>query len=403
MKPPDSYTYISERWGSRRWLDHCVSTESAHGLISNMRVQYNLSASDHIPLGLDLNLNINVGYSSNIAMDREPKVRWDKLSNEEINLYNVYSNTLLNEIHVPVETLNCRNFDCNNPTHIFEQTVFYESIINAMTTTSLPLAQEHVRGPRREIPGWNEHVKQSHSNSINATQDWRDAGFPTVGPLYENKVIRHKEYKLVLRKAKRNEKFILGRKLAHNLTANNGRDFWKDVRKISGKGRATPTSINGISGDTEICKLWREHYSSILNSLPVQNYPINNITFDASAIVTADEVHKAIISINKTNSPGPDGLLPEHFKLGPSSLCEMLAKCFTSFFVHGSMPSNLMDVHIVPIVKDYRGKLSCLDNYRPIAIANCTSKLVEYCTLNRIEEKNQSYIQPIWFKKRCWH
>ena len=252
---------------------------------------------------------------------------------------------------------------------------------------------------RREIPGWNEYVKEAHSNSANAAREWREAGLPRTGPLYENKVTRHKQYKYALRKTKRNEKSILNEKLAANLASNNGNQFWKDIRKVAGKTKTAPTSINGINGNIDICEMWKDHYEGILNCMQPRQYLVDKAKFDASAIVTAAEIHDCILSINITDSPGPDGLSTEHLKFGPASLCEKLAKCLTSFFVHGCIPHSIMDVHIVPVVKDYRGKLSNADNYRPIAIASCISKLIECCILNRIEEKISVTENQFGFKK----
>ena len=46
----------------------------------------------------------------------------------------------------------------------------------------------------------------------------------------------------------------------------------------------------------------------------------------------------------------------------------------TGFFVHGFLPSSLLSVVLVPIIKDKCGKINSKDNYRPIALAsNCVN------------------------------
>ena len=32
MLPNDTYTYVSDAWGSCSWLDHCISTEDGNGV-----------------------------------------------------------------------------------------------------------------------------------------------------------------------------------------------------------------------------------------------------------------------------------------------------------------------------------------------------------------------------------
>ena len=36
LLPANTFTYLSERWDSTSWLDHCVSTSDGHDVIQNM-------------------------------------------------------------------------------------------------------------------------------------------------------------------------------------------------------------------------------------------------------------------------------------------------------------------------------------------------------------------------------
>ena len=65
----------------------------------------------------------------------------------------------------------------------------------------------------------------------------------------------------------------------------------------------------------------------------------------------------------------------------------LLAMCITGFFVHAFLPSCLLSVLLVPIIKDKCGKIKSKDNYRPIALASIVSKIVE----NIIVRQNVSY------------
>ena len=46
---------------------------------------------------------------------------------------------------------------------------------------------------------------------------------------------------------------------------------------------------------------------------------------------------------------------------------------------------TLTSVLLVPVIKDKVGKLNCMDNYRPIALASILSKVLERILLTRIE------------------
>ena len=59
--------------------------------------------------------------------------------------------------------------------------------------------------------------------------------------------------------------------------------------------------------------------------------------------------------------------------------------CLSVFFVHGFLPSSIMSVVLIPIIKNKCGSISSKDNYHPIPLASIVSKLIEIIILNRIE------------------
>ena len=63
----------------------------------------------------------------------------------------------------------------------------------------------------------------------------------------------------------------------------------------------------------------------------------------------------------------------------------LLATCITDVFVHGLfVPSSLLSVVLVPIIKCKSGKINSKDNYRPFALASIVSKIVENIFLDRM-------------------
>ena len=58
LLPANTFTYLSERWDSTSWLDHCVSTSDGHDVIQNINVLYSLCTSDHIPMCIDVSLEL---------------------------------------------------------------------------------------------------------------------------------------------------------------------------------------------------------------------------------------------------------------------------------------------------------------------------------------------------------
>ena len=222
---------------------------------------------------------------------------------------------------------------------------------------------------------------------------------PTEGPIFERKKHFHRNYKADVRRARRNKNNFVKNKLAEKLVSRNGKHFWKDVRKIMGDKRPTATSIDGVTGDKDIAELWKVHYEKIFNCFPDNELRTNDFSYDPSAIVTPREIYENISRIKCTNSPGPDGISAEHLKFASIIICDLLANCFSAIFIHGSIPRDMLDVHIVPVVKDNRSSLSKMDNYRPIATASCISKLLELSILSRIESKIHTTENQFGYKK----
>ena len=43
--------------------------------------------------------------------------------------------------------------------------------------------------------------------------------------------------------------------------------FWKDVKKLGKVGSdVLATTVDGVTGEDNICKMWHDHYSNLLNS-----------------------------------------------------------------------------------------------------------------------------------------
>lgn len=53
----DTYTFVSDAHGSRRWLDHCLVTKAARSTVLSASVLYDTLWSDHFPLVLECLFN----------------------------------------------------------------------------------------------------------------------------------------------------------------------------------------------------------------------------------------------------------------------------------------------------------------------------------------------------------
>lgn len=68
--------------------------------------------------------------------------------------------------------------------------------------------------------------------------------------------------------------------------------------------------------------------------------------------------------------------------------------------VHGTLPSPMLSVLLVPVVKDKTGKISSIDNYRPIALASVVSKVLEIILLERVQRHVVTTDEQFGFKRK---
>ena len=76
----------------------------------------------------------------------------------------------------------------------------------------------------------------------------------------------------------------------------------------------------------------------------------------------------------------------ESLKFSHSRLYVLLSLCFSLCLTHGYLPKSPIETNIVPIIKNKCSNLSNSKNYRPIAIATITTKVLESLILVRCEE-----------------
>ncbi len=99
---------------------------------------------------------------------------------------------------------------------------------------------------------------------------------------------------------------------------------------------------------------------------------------------TVADITYAIWILKSGKSAGPDGLSAEHFKLSNNRLCVLMSLAFKCMSSHGFIPSSFMQSTIIPLIKDKTGDITDTNNYRPIALATMSSKIMERVILPHI-------------------
>ena len=273
--PDDSYTYVSERWGSTSSLDYIVASPDFVTSISDIKVRHDLTNADHIPVNCSIQIerlpvvNINV-IDVATATTRNKNVNWERLNENDIQTYTTFTDLYCTANHLNTKLPTCNDCNCKSSSHTNMLTNVYETFTKSILDSSEKVC--NVRNtcatPRTVKPGWNEYVKEKHQAAIDFYKQWRDVGKPRNGPFF-NMYYRSKlNYKYAVRAIKRNEESIKADNLARHFMNNKYSNFWKSVKRFNNSKTVLPQSIDDAHGDTEICDRWKKHFKSIYNSVP---------------------------------------------------------------------------------------------------------------------------------------
>ena len=97
---------------------------------------------------------------------------------------------------------------------------------------------------------------------------------------------------------------------------------------------------------------------------------------------------------------GMDLISAEHLKNANLRLAPLLALSLTGFMIHGILPDSMLSILLVPVLKDKASRVSCMDNYRPIALASILSTVVEKILLDRVSIYLSSCDNQFGFKPK---
>ena len=405
----NTYTYVSHAHGTTSWLDHVVSSANADDLISDINIEYNYVSSDHLPLCVCLDFSrVEVITSSSGQAETRKKVSWEKLSDRDIARYSELTAEYISNADLPFDLLMCNDPLCNVSAHRVDIDSMYDKLLTFLKSASHVLSTEkHVQRDVKQIPGWNAWVKEHHSHAREAFLDWRAAGSPRDGLLFQAMKQARARFKLALRQCRRQKNRWASDALAQKLLQSDSKIFWQEVNKVSGKNvRVQASTINGITGEKDITEMWRQHYCTLLNSSrdvgkkqQVLN-SLESITICDEDLFQMHEVESAIHNLKKGKSPGKDGLSSEHFIYSSKKVVAFLCLIFNCMIKHGHVPSKFMDTILVPLVKDKKDRLTDKNNYRPIAVTCVASKVFEPLIFDKVGHLLVTNSHQFGFKKK---
>ena len=391
--PRNSTSHMNDGHGTESWLDHIVCTRGFMDLISGVGIDRSVMCSDHFPMFIKIdtqNCDINSEVSG-AGLGERWVVDWASLGPDDLQAYASAAGDNLKQIDVPFELLQCGT--CSSSDHMRAIDAYYDKVTASLRAASMDTIARKLGGKaKRNMPGWNDFVKDNHVLLCDVYALWALIGKPRDGYIYRQLCLARSRFKYALRYCLRHEKELRAKSLADKFVNNpySMATFWKEVRRLNSSSPLAP-SVDGISGEAKIAGMWKDHFSNVLNS--VNNTEKKDFVLQQFSTISHEftgfsvpEVTKAIGELASGRSCGNDRLCSEHFKFAGSACVTHLSLCFNMIVKHSYMPHSLTEVVLSPIVKDKTGRFTEKDNYRPIAVASVSSKILGRTILNRCSE-----------------
>ena len=221
-------------------------------------------------------------------------------------------------------------------THRKDIDQFYYSIVNTVNGCIKQCIPLH-RHSKRSIVGWNDEVKHYYGMARSEFKYWKQNGMPRSGPIYREMSFAGARFIYALRQCRLDELTISSTKLADSMDNHDVDSFWKDIRERNKSKSTMSDCIEGITGEADIAKFWRDDYRSLLNSsLNTTSKEsvcdsFKNILFSDGMLVSVKCVLKLVDNLESNKSAGMDGLNGEYMKNADVILSVLL---FFSFYMY---------------------------------------------------------------------
>ena len=390
------YTYHNAN--SYSLIDHFLVTKNLTQYITRYETLDCIDDfSDHVPLKLELNVNIN--YFKEIPKSFAQSTAWHKCSMGQKQEFVNTLDRLLLQINIQQDAITCNTVNCNMHNDCIRK--LYNDIIHFCSEADkvLPKTSINTRNNNDIVAGWNEYVKEHKKEALYRHQIWLDNGKPLQGEIAINRRRTRAQYHYAIRFVNKEKNRIRSNRMAEAIANNHHRNLWKEAKKIKQTNNSVPNIMDNVSGSDNINSLFEEKFKDLYNSVGFDKNDLESLRSKLNESIRKDHtnyklkanfinsitVHdvKTAISKLKADKKEENGLNINHFKLDCSKLNIVLSLLFNSMLVHGVAPDELMVGIMSPLIKDSRISKQDSNNYRSLTIGTCISKIFDTIIMNK--------------------
>ena len=263
------------------------------------------------------------------------------------------------------------------------------------TITSCLLAAARTAGcakrRRQPKPWWSPATAAARDRVRFWLHIWNSCGRPFDSAVYYCYRTARREYRRARRKAALAPVQQEARLLHQLRRDGNVNGFWRRVQRA----RRGPLTTEAARTASEFANHFAVVHDDDLSLLDAEQLQIA-AAVEARAqqcrvtsgprTVTADQVAGLLRRLPRGKVPGADGVASEHLVHGCSpTLLSALARLLSACLTACNVPAAFAESVIVPLLKKSQLDPSQMDNYRPISLTTCVSKLLEMLVLDELE------------------
>ena len=207
-------------------------------------------------------LNVPISSSTNNIPCDALRYNWYVASDFDISNYYSCTRSELSKIKLPLEAMQCEDVRCIK--HRRDIDVFYSAITNCLhgcIKQCIPVLKLY---NDNSVACWNDYVSHHYNISRTDFKWWVANNRPRHWPIYHAMRMSCAQFKYALRQCRLEERSITSTKLAYHMRSLEFNDFWKEIRKQNKAKSALSNCVAGVTGETAIADMWRDHYEELL-------------------------------------------------------------------------------------------------------------------------------------------
>lgn len=382
------FTYKHETLPQQSWLDHFfVSAGLTSSIVYCDTIDNGSNLSDHLPICC----TINVSLSDSNCTPKLSKVYRDRWDKADLIKYYYQSGIHLQSLTAPPHVTQCSTH-CQKAQHLQDINAYYERIIQALKASAIGCV------PRMPVNclkhWWNDDLTRLKNLSIDMHNLWRQVGSPRNGIINEARLKAKLDYKQAIRQAMLDCENKDADIINNKFNQKDSRNFWKCWGAKYRKKVNNTACIDGCTDNSTIANKFKAYFqNTYVDSTCDVNacMEFDKLMSDHSHLqhndiveeIRIEDIEKCIELLKPLKSAGHDDVAPEHLIHSHPSLCMHLKLLFGMMLNHNYVPDSFGIGVIIPVVKDKRGNLNSVENYRPITLSPIISKVFESFVLNR--------------------